>query len=301
MYASTSRSPLPRSRSSRLRALWPALLVVLALAALAGVLLARGHSFYTLDIQARVDHRDFRVLSPGSPVGHGYGVAGTALMLTNLLYLARRRFARLRLGSMEAWLHMHVLTGLVGSLLVLFHSAFQLRSQVASLTAFSLMLVVVTGLIGRYLYGLAPKADAAALDARLLELDVLGDGLGQRIAAGLRAAPAVTLPARAGLLASLALVPRWRVEARQRRALVRATAAEFLDLPRGSRSERRYMQRLVRETARLASDPVRAAAGSSLLRSWRGLHRFFALLMIVSVSVHIAVAWAFGFRWVLSE
>jgi hypothetical protein len=33
------------------------------------------------------------------------------------------------------------------------------------------------------------------------------------------------------------------------------------------------------------------------LRSWRGLHRFFALLMIVSVGLHIAMAGKWGYWW----
>jgi hypothetical protein len=46
---------------------------------------------------------------------------------------------------------------------------------------------------------------------------------------------------------------------------------------------------------------VRAIAGANLLRSWRGLHRFMALLMILLVILHVTVAWVFGFRWIFSE
>jgi hypothetical protein len=37
------------------------------------------------------------------------------------------------------------------------------------------------------------------------------------------------------------------------------------------------------------------------MRSWRGFHRFAAILMILLVSVHIAVAWVFGYRWIFSS
>src|SRR4029077_19984034 len=94
-------------------------------------LMLRGWQFYRLSIGERVDHPDFRVLGPGSNLGQGYGIAGTALILTNLLYLVRRRFARLSVGSLRAWLDVHVFTGLFGGMLVIFHSAFQVRNTVA--------------------------------------------------------------------------------------------------------------------------------------------------------------------------
>ena len=84
-------------------------------------LLWRGYEFYALDLDARVDHEDFRILSPGEVVGHGYGIVDTALFLVNLAYVVRRRFPRLPLGPMRVWLDLHALRGLVGSLLILFH------------------------------------------------------------------------------------------------------------------------------------------------------------------------------------
>jgi hypothetical protein len=52
------------------------------------------------------------------------------------------------------------------------------------------------------------------------------------------------------------------------------------------------------ELAELASAEVDAHAGAAMMRTWRSLHRFLALLMIASVTVHIGVAWFFGFRWI---
>ena len=52
---------------------------------------------------------------------------------------------------------------------------------------------------------------------------------------------------------------------------------------------------------RAASDAEARAAGiAALVRSWRGLHRFFAMLMLVAVGLHAGVAWYFGYRWVFS-
>jgi hypothetical protein len=202
---------------------------------------------------------------------------------------------------MRLWLDMHVFTGLFGSTLVLFHSAFQLRSPVATLTSGALVCVVLSGLIGRYFYGLAPQPDTIGLDGRLAWLDALSAGLGQQIGERLRALPAAEPPARAGLLASLASIPRWRAQARARQRLVLEATRPLLAHPQLDRAQRAYVRKIVKQTAQLSAGPVRALAGESLLRTWRGLHRFMALLMILSVSVHIVVAWVFGFRWIFSE
>ena len=64
---------------------------------------------------------------------------------------------------MRVWLDIHVFTGLTAATLVTFHSAFQLRTPIATISAASLGIVVLTGLIGRFLYALAPAADRQRL------------------------------------------------------------------------------------------------------------------------------------------
>ena len=106
-------------------------------------------------------HPDYRRLGPAGFLGHGYGMVGTALILTNLLYLVRRRFTKYVpawMGSVRGWLNAHVFTGLFGSILILFHSAFQLRTPIATVTSVSLSIVVVTGLVGLYLHALVPRS-----------------------------------------------------------------------------------------------------------------------------------------------
>jgi hypothetical protein len=64
------------------------------------------------------------------------------------------------------------------------------------------------------------------------------------------------------------------------------------------RARRRHLRALGRFVALAAAGEVRAHAGVALLRTWRSLHRLFALTMLVTVSIHIGVAWFYGYRWV---
>jgi hypothetical protein len=260
-------------------------------------LLMRGWEFYRLSVLARVDHPDFRVLSPSSNLGHGYGIAGTALILTNLSYLVRRRFARLSMGSLRAWLDVHVFTGLFGGMLVLFHSAFQVRSGIAMVTVGALLVVIVTGLLGRYLYSLSPKPELERLRAQLRTLDVVGPGMGQMLAQRI-ALIARTEPPPPSLLAVLAKLPSFRRELRQRRATIDQTVAHYAQF---FGPEVQLSSKALADCKRIYSSEVRSAAATALLRSWRGLHRYAALLMVLLVAVHIGIAVHYGFLWVFTD
>lgn len=292
---------LQSPRRPRRLAPWITLLV---LGALTGYLLWRGYDFYRQGLVERTDHPDYSRLRPAGLVGHGYGIAGTALILTNLLYLVRRRFAKSFpswLGTVKTWLDIHVVTGLGGSLLVLFHSAFQLRTAIATVTAASLLIVVVTGLVGLYLYALVPTAGIKPLQDRLLEIEPLLPGLAARIRDTIGRVPCTRLPGNASLFHTLTTMPRWIWEARSRRHVVGVAAHGDKLLRVLYRTDPALARALVDELGDLAAAEVDTNAGSAFMWSWRSIHRFLAILMVLSVTVHIGVAWHYGFRWIFSE
>ena len=91
--------------------------------------------------------------------GHGIGVAGFILMLmTETLYSLRKQTASARWGSMAAWLRFHMVTGIVGPYLVLLHTALHFRG-LAGVVMLLTFVVVISGLVGRYLYTAIPHAD----------------------------------------------------------------------------------------------------------------------------------------------
>lgn len=277
------------------------LLVVLALSALGYALWNFGGDFYSSNVHSRVEHSDYETLRPSGLIGHGYGIVGTILILANLLYLARRRLARWSLGSMKTWLNLHVFTGLFGSLLILFHSAFQFRTPIAVVTSISLGVVVVTGIAGRYLYALTPRPDRAALDGALSSLDELAPGCSARVHQALAIHKVTQVDTHHWLIAKLAAVPKWALEARSRGFLV-SYAIEDVQMTRVlERKERRRFRKAKRVVRKYATREVVAVGASSLLQSWRGFHRLLAVILVLLVPVHIAVAWIYGYRWIFSS
>lgn len=97
--------------------------------------------------------REEQHLSPEEGAGYWLGIAGTAMMLMLLLYPLRKRIKALRhLGSVKSWFRAHMLLGVLGPTLILFHANFGLRSLNATVAAMAMLVVVMSGLIGRYLY-----------------------------------------------------------------------------------------------------------------------------------------------------
>ncbi|HET9953375.1 MAG TPA: hypothetical protein VFQ61_02665 [Polyangiaceae bacterium] len=283
------------STSSLRKIGWLVLGLLTAVAAWA--LWTRGASFYTTDIHNRVDHPDYRLLSPGHSTGHAYGILATLLVLANLSYLLRRRFPRWRLGSMRLWLDIHVTTGALAGLFALSHSALQMRSPLAVVTMAALGMTLLTGVIGRCIHLFVPHPNHERIAENCSVFESIRPGLGRELYARLHAAPMPEVIGRATLPKVLWLLPSWRRAALYRRRLVLEVLAPYEPY---YRAEFHLLSARITETAALAANVPRSVAFDYLLRSWRGLHRFSALLMLVTMVVHVGVAWYYGYRWIFS-
>ncbi len=275
----------------------PWLILVFLLGGSAGAMWANGRGFYPLGIGERVDHEAFRLLSPGEVVGHGYGIVGTTLIFTNLLYIVRRRFPSLPVGSLRAWLNLHTTTGLIGGLLVLFHSAFQFRSPIASFTMWALAIVILTGLLGRFIHAFTTGPDMERLAIHLRTFNGIQPGIGDEIRRRLDAIDRIETSGRS-LLSVLIALPKWRAEAFRRRRAIEETLQGH---GREHAAEFQLLHAHVSDAIRLVFGEVRARAAGNVMRGWRSVHRLAAVIMILLVTVHIAVAWHYGYRWIFSD
>jgi hypothetical protein len=92
-------------------------------------------------------------ITPQRGVGYWLGIIGGSMMLLLFLYSARKRVRWLTwLGAITGWFRFHVIFGVVGPLCILFHSNFRLGATNSNVALFSMLLVVGSGLVGRYIY-----------------------------------------------------------------------------------------------------------------------------------------------------
>ena len=97
--------------------------------------------------------RDQRYLVAESGIGYWLGIIGGSLMLLLLIYPLRKRFRRwAAIGSVKAWFRIHMILGLAGPVIIIFHSGFKLGSFNSSVALFCMLTVALSGLVGRKLY-----------------------------------------------------------------------------------------------------------------------------------------------------
>lgn len=91
--------------------------------------------------------------TPRSDFGWYLGVTGSVMLLLMLAYPLRKHVGFMsRWGALKYWFRIHMIMGIVGPTLVLFHSTFHLRSTNATIALFSMLGVVISGIIGRFIY-----------------------------------------------------------------------------------------------------------------------------------------------------
>jgi hypothetical protein len=89
----------------------------------------------------------------GDDLGYNLGLAGGIMMLTLLLYPLRKRVRFLdRWGEMRYWFRYHMVAGIVGPLLVIFHSTFRIGAMNSRVALYAMLLVAISGIVGRFLY-----------------------------------------------------------------------------------------------------------------------------------------------------
>lgn len=99
-------------------------------------------------------------------------------MALSLLYIPRKR-KLFEWGKVRTWYQVHVILGMTGTLLVVFHS-YGKYYGVGAAAFFTLWLVLATGIVGHFLYRRLPEEVRVRMEAREALLQQLGE-LEQRI------------------------------------------------------------------------------------------------------------------------
>lgn len=237
-------------------------------------------------------------LVPSDGLGYALGIAGLAMMVLLLGYSIRKRMRALRqAGAMRSWFEAHLILGLIGPTLILYHANFGLGSANATLSLICVLAVSGSGVGGRFLYGrmhrgLAgerrsvgdlrkkARAELAPLEPRLAESPGAKAALARFEAAVpapsdglLRALAAVALRPRALLLRGR-IRRRWRGEAPPR--------IQRQD-ERPEASERRILHGGLATLCRAGE----LVLFERLFALWHAIHIPLTVILFVSAAVHV--------------
>ena len=96
---------------------------------------------------------DERYYIPEEGLGYYLGLVGGVMMLFALAYSLFKYVGALRrITKMKTWLTIHIAMGIIGPILILVHSTFHIGSLNGGIALVSMMLVLLSGIAGRYLY-----------------------------------------------------------------------------------------------------------------------------------------------------
>lgn len=241
----------------------------------------------------------------GSDLGYNLGLTGGLLMACLLLYPLRKRVPALeRLASMEAWFKFHVVAGIAGPLLVLFHSTFRTGSMNGRTGLYAMMLVALSGVVGRFIYrhlyhglhgqqlGLAEAQEALNTSARRLgSVFALREDIEPR----LRAFHDEAFAPLEGLWPNL-----WRFLTLRRRSrrLADRVHRDAKKVLRGMRRAERRPKAELRLSYRLARAQIdgyldcvvrtsQLSTWERLFSLWSLIHLPFSYLFVLSAIVHV--------------
>lgn len=89
-----------------------------------------------------------------SGLGYFLGIIGSVMMLITLLYSLRKRLKSMsEWGNIRTWFTIHMILGVYGPVLILFHCNFSIgSSQNEKVAVISMLVVLISGIVGRYIH-----------------------------------------------------------------------------------------------------------------------------------------------------
>jgi hypothetical protein len=247
-----------------------------------------------------------RFISPEKGLGYVLGILGGSAMLLLLVYPARKRAGWLApIGGVAVWFRIHMLLGIVGPMLVLFHANFSTGATNSNVALVCMLVVAGSGLVGRYFYSrihaslYGRRTTLEELRGQIARMQLVGAGAAfmpdfarrleaveQRMSGRLASVPAAVRPLLGPAIA-------WRAR-REMHRQIRGSALLHAPGPDAAPQSMRRATAAAEQLARRHIDLVRRVAelGSyeRLFALWHLLHLpLFFMLLVAGIAHVIAV------------
>lgn len=253
-----------------------------------------GNSYYSTSIEERFYHVNHKMLKPSGPLGHGFGIVGTIMMLVGVFGYQARKYLKswARLGVLKHWLEFHIFLCVLGPILVLFHTSFKFGGLV-SISFWSMMAVVFSGVIGRFIYLQIPRT-IQGRELSLSEIHELKGNLTEKIKLEMdfegmdEILASTSREKREGNL-MVQYIADWKYKSKIRRQLIDS----------GIRDKKlQGVMQLVSHELTITRRIERLQVMLKLFKYWHVIHLPFAIVMLVIMVIHVAVTLALGYRWI---
>lgn len=266
------------------------------------LLIVKGVPYYSTSLEERFYHPDHDLFKPSGLFGHGLGIVGTFLIVFGVFsYMARKRYRFLsRFGRLKYWLEFHIFLCILGPIMILFHTAFKFGG-IVSISFWSMVVVVASGVIGRYIYLQIPRTmegrEMSLNEVQEMKSDVdlniksrynLDDASYNSI---LKYVNVTSLYENKNLI--IRLISKHTEDIQRIWGLKKALRKN--KLPKKSIKQ---VTKLVKYEISLSNKIERLQTMQRLFKYWHIAHLPFALIMLVIMVIHVGITLAFGARWI---
>ena len=270
-----------------------------------------GANYYLLPLDQRPYSDKYQLLKPSGTIGLNLGIFGTVLFFIIFLYALRKVIPWLgRIGSVKHWMDFHIVAGVTAPFIIAFHASFKFQG-IAGFAFWIMVMVEVSGVIGRYLYAQIPRSlTAAELSLNELQLGEreLAEALfGQSLYTAEQLNSVLVVPSaehirQIGPLLAIGEMIALDVRLPFRVAGLRRATSGFGAKLRSAgglfssgNSEVEEVVRMVRQKASLSKRVVFLNQSQKVFHLWHVIHRPFSYAFAVLALFHIAVAMGLGF------
>ncbi len=269
------------------------------------ILLAlNGYKYYSTPLDQRFFDPSHTALKPSGSWGHGFGIIGTLMMIIGVaVYMIRKRVRTfLNFGFLKNWLELHIFLCTVGPILVLYHTAFKFGG-IVSVSFWSMVLVVLSGVVGRFIYIQIPRT----IEGQEMGINAIND---LRVNLTAKVNEAIDIDQKVmNDFQILASPERYRQLSFP--VALSYTIKDFFKIKFLMMRIRRIVSRagltkvIKQDVMRAAKTEIVLSRRIGLLRTFHKLFRYwhiahlpFAITMFVIMLIHVGVTIAFGYKWI---
>ena len=233
-----------------------------------------GFSFYTLPIEDRFFHPDYGLLKPSGFLGHGLGIIGSLLILIGVFsYMGRKRIKFFsRVGLLKYWLEFHIFLCALGPIFILYHTSFKFGG-IVSVSFWSLVAVVVSGIAGRFIYLQIPHS----MEGRELSLHELQELKDEYV---------------------IAFKEKYDIDISELNSGIPTKIDSEFKAKNLSREEYKQVKQLIKNQKKLVKQIDRLDFMQNIFKYWHVAHLPFALIMLIVMVIHIVVVLTLGYKWI---
>ena len=263
-----------------------------------------GYQYYNLPIEERFFNARHTALKPSGTIGHGIGIIGSLMMIVGVsIYMIRKRMRALfNFGILKHWLELHIFLCTVGPILVLYHTAFKFGG-IVSLSFWSMVLVVLSGVAGRFIYLRIPRSiqgQELGMQELLEKKEELSKTVRRMLSEDMMAFSkyqALTSPERYKTLNLLTAALQYFKDIFEINSLTRSLhkRIKHLDL---IRADKKAVFEAAKEEIILARRIGLLRTFQKVFHYWHIAHLPFAIAMFVIMFIHVGVTIVFGYKWI---